>query len=77
MVSKCWAVSFLSVLFMARVAGQSCHRNLTFSPLPARENNVLSNTDYSAGTLGPYYSLPELFIDIVRPGPLPYGMKLL
>lgn len=34
---------------------------------------INSATEYIAGALGAYYSIPRSVIDLVRPGPLPYG----
>ena len=34
---------------------------------------INSATKYYVGTLGVYYSIPRSVIDIIRPGPLPYG----
>lgn len=41
--------------------------------LPNRTEIIKSATEYIAGTLGAYYSIPRSVIDTVRPGPLPYG----
>ena len=43
------------------------------SRLPNGTNVVNSATEYVAGGLGAYYSIPRSIIDILRPGPLPYG----
>ena len=34
---------------------------------------IISETEYFAGFLGVYYSIPRSIIDSLRPGPLPYG----
>ena len=36
---------------------------------------IRSATEYFAGALGAYYSIPRSAIDTVRPGPLPYGKQ--
>lgn len=41
--------------------------------LPNGTEIVNSATQYIAGALGAYYSMPRSVIDIIRPGPLPYG----
>lgn len=35
--------------------------------------DINSATELLGGTLGVYYSIPRSVIDIIRPGPLPYG----
>ena len=41
--------------------------------LPNGTEIINSATEYFAGTLGAYYSIPRSVIDTIRPGPLPYG----
>ena len=41
--------------------------------LPNGTEIINSATEYFAGALGAYYSMPGSVIDIIRPGPLPYG----
>lgn len=45
--------------------------------LPNGTEIINSATRYIAGTLGAYYSMPRSVIDIIRPGPLPYGKIIL
>jgi hypothetical protein len=44
--------------------------------LPNGTEIINSATQYIAGALGAYYSMPRSIIDIIRPGPLPYGIKM-
>lgn len=37
--------------------------------------DINSATELLVGTLGVYYSIPRSVIDIIRPGPLPYGKR--
>ena len=37
--------------------------------------NINSATEILVGTLGAYYSIPRSIIDIIQPGPLPYGKQ--
>ena len=39
--------------------------------------DINSATELLVGTLGVYYSIPRSVIDIIRPGPLPYGKNLI
>ena len=41
--------------------------------LSNRTEIINSATQYFAGVLGAYYSMPRSVIDTIRPGPLPYG----
>lgn len=41
--------------------------------LPNGTGIISSATQYFAGALGAYYSIPRSVVDTIRPGPLPYG----
>lgn len=45
--------------------------SISYSPLPA--GSGLVNSTYDPGVIGGWYSLARGFVDVVRPGSLPYG----
>ena len=44
---------------------------VTYSPLPASSPDL--DVEYDAGAISGWYSLASGFVNVVRPGSLPYG----
>ena len=87
MIQNVFSCRYILPVLVCTLAGLSCSsgqfecpqqpvtRNpdgtLTYSPFPPGTDSL--DTSYNPGAIGGWYSLASGFVDLIRPGSLPYG----